>query len=304
MKVKLLNHKKKTNVAYVVLFVILAIYTISLAIPTLWTLLTSLKDYEIYKKATVKGDIGELLGLGNLSFENYKIAYDVFTVTISSGEHAGDSVNILGMFVNSLLYAVGCAVVATLTPCVMSYLCARYKYKFGKVIYTVVLVVMALPIVGSLPSEIRMVKSLHLYDNVLGMYVLKANFLGLYFLVFHAQFKSIAYDYTEAAEIDGASDLRIMLSVIFPLAMGTISTVFILNFIAFWNDYQTPMIYWPSYPVAAYGMFTLQQSTVAEAGQMPIKLAGIMLMALPILIVFGVFNRKVMANVSVGGIKG
>lgn len=301
MKGKLLNKLKKTNVAYVVLFAILVVYTISLAIPTLWTLLTSLKDYEIYKKASVQGDVAELIGLGNLSLKNYKIAFDVFKVTIFE---TGATVNILGMFVNSLLYGLGCAVVATLTPCIVSYLCARYRYKFGRVIYTIVLVVMALPIVGSLPSEIQMTKALHLYDNVLGMYVLKANFLGLYFLVFHAQFKSIAYDYTEAAEIDGASDLRIMLSIIFPLALGTISTVFILNFIAFWNDYQTPMIYWPSYPVAAYGMFQLQKTTFGQAAQMPIKLAGIMLMALPILIVFAVFNRKVMSNVSVGGIKG
>lgn len=301
MKGKLLNKLKKTNVAYIVLFVILAAYTVSLALPMLWTLLTSLKDYEIYRKASVQGDVAELIGLSNLSFKNYQIAFEVFTVTIFE---TGAKINILGMFVNSLLYGLGCAVVATLTPCIVSYLCARYKYKFGRVIYTIVLIVMALPIVGSLPSEIQMTKTLHLYDNVLGMYVLKANFLGLYFLVFHAQFKSIAYDYTEAAEIDGASDLRIMLSIIFPLAMGTISTVFILNFIAFWNDYQTPMVYWPSYPVAAYGMFQLQKTTVGQAAQMPIKLAGIMIMALPILIVFAVFNRKVMSNVSVGGIKG
>lgn len=298
---KKLLRTKKTSVAYVVLFIVLAAYTVSLAIPVLWTLLTSFKDYVAYNRAYIQGDIAELIGLGNLSLDNYKIAFDTFTVTVTE---TGAEVDIMGMFVNSLLYAVGCALVGTLTPCIVSYLCARYKYRFGNVIYTVVLVAMALPIVGSLPSEITMVKNLHLYDNVLGMYVLKANFLGLYFLVFYAQFKSIAYDYTEAAEIDGASDLRIMLTVIFPLAIGTISTVFILNFIAFWNDYQTPMIYWPSYPVAAYGMYDLQHSTFGDRAQMPVKLAGIMLMALPILIVFAIFNRKVMTNVSVGGIKG
>ncbi len=300
MKHNLLK-RKKTNIAYVVLFAILAIYTVSLAIPLLWTLLTSFKDYGIYEIASIQGDIAELLGLGNLSFDNYIIACKTFTITIFD---TGREVNILEMFLYSVLYAMGSALVGTLTPCIMSYLCARYKYKFGNVIYTIVLVAMALPIVGSLPSEITMVKNLHLYDNILGMYVLKANFLGLYFLVFHAQFKSIAYDYTEAAEIDGASDFRIMTTVIFPLAMATISTVFILNFIAFWNDYQTPMIYWPSYPVAAYGMYDLQHSTFGEKAQMPVKLAGIMLMALPIIIVFAVFNRKVMSNVSVGGIKG
>lgn len=300
MKGKLLS-KRKTNVAYVVLFIVLAIYFVSLAIPLIWTLITSFKDVSVYQKAYRNGDVAELIGLGNLSFENYKTAFENFTITVDS---TGAEVNILGMFGNSLLYAVGCGLVATFTPCIVAYLCARYRYKFGKIVYAVVLITMALPIVGSLPSEITMVKSLGLYDSVFGLYVLKANFLGLYFLVFYAQFKSIAFDYTEAAEIDGASELRIMLQVIFPLALGTIGTVFILNFIAFWNDYQIPMVYWPSYPVAAYGMYTFNRSTFGMISRTPVKLAGIMIMALPILIVFAVFNRKVMANVSVGGIKG
>ena len=122
-------------------------------------------------------------------------------------------------------------------------------------------------------------------------------------MIFYAQFKMIPQDYTSAAEIDGASEFRIMVQVIWPLAMGTMTTIFLLNFINFWNDYQIPMIYWDSHPVAAFGMFEYSRKTGTVAAT-PRKLAGILIMAVPILIVFGIFNKKIMSNMSVGGIKG
>lgn len=300
-----IKEKKKKNfrfgISYAIIFCVLAIFAISLVIPLLWTFITSLKDPLVYNSAYRQEDIKRLIGFNDLSFGNYRYAFENFTVTINK---TGATINIIGMFGNSVVYAVGCAVMATLTPCVMAYLCARFRYKFGKVVYTIVLVTMALPIVGSLPSEITMVKRLGLFDTIFGLYVLKANFLGIYFLVFHAQFKGIAFEYTEAAAIDGASEMRIMLGIIFPLASGTIATVFILTFISFWNDYQIPMVYWNSHPVAAYGMWEFNRSTIGMTGRMPIKLAGIIIMTLPILIVYAIFNNKLAINVAVGGIKG
>ena len=289
------------GVMYGILLGILVLYTLSLIILLFWTLITSLKEPLAYSSAYRQHDLGKLIGFGDMTFSNYAYAFENFIVTINS---TGATINIIGMFGNSLIYAVGCALLATFTPCIVSYLCARYHYKFGKFVYTIVLVVMALPVVGSLPSEITMVKNIGLFDSIFGLYILKANFLGIYFLVFFANFKGIPYEYTEAAAIDGASELRIMVQVIFPLASSTILTVFILTFINFWNDYQTPMIYWNSYPVAAYGMWEFNRATAGMTGRVPIKLAGIIIMALPILAVYAVFHNRLAANLSVGGVKG
>lgn len=290
------------SIAMTVLFVILLVYTVSLLTPLLWTLLTSFKDVSDWNRAISNKDVAGVVWIKGFDFSNYVEAYKKFYV-----ERARDGVNyffyIPDMFLNSVLYAGGCGLLATLMPCLASYLCARYRYKFGKYVYTLVLVTMAIPIVGNLPSEIQMVKNIGLYDNILGLYILKSNFLGMYFLIFYAQFKMIPQDYTSAAEIDGASELRIMLQVIWPLAIGTMTTVFLLNFINFWNDYQIPMIYWDSHPVAAFGMFEYSRKTGSVAAT-PRKLAGILIMAVPILIVFGIFNKKIMSNMSIGGIKG
>lgn len=287
------------NVLLTILCVILILYTVIFFIPILWSLITTLKDYKIYRLATARKDVELMLGLNNMTFENFAMAFTEFKIPVLDG-----SVHVTEMFLNSILYAGGCALVNTMVPCVVAYLVARYDYALGKIVYGIVLVTMAIPIVGSLPSEIAMVERLNLMDSVFGLYVLKANFLGIYFLVFYAQFKAIPKDFTEAAEIDGASDAHIMLNIIFPIAMGTITTVILLNFITYWNDYQIPMIYWESRPVVAYGMYYFVRVTQGQMGATPVKLSAMIIVAIPIIVLFLIFNQKIMANMSIGGVKG
>jgi ABC-type glycerol-3-phosphate transport system permease component len=166
------------------------------------------------------------------------------------------------------------------------------------------LLALALPIVGSLPSEIAVSQQLGLYDTFLGLWIMRGNFLNTYFLIFFAQFKMIPRDYTEAAKIDGAHPFTIMTKIIFPLAGGTIATVLVLAFIGYWNDFQIPMVYLPSHPVAAYGMYYFQTSRGSALDYVPIQMAGVLIMALPIVIFYGIFNKKLNVNLSVGGIKG
>ena len=95
-----------------------------------------------------------------------------------------------------------------------------------------------------------------------------------------------------------------MMLIIMPLAWGTIMAVFVLNFIALWNDFQVPMIYLPSHPVAAYGMYQFQNTAIPAIANTPPRLAGICLLAFPIIVFYAIFNKKLNVNLSVGGIKG
>lgn len=293
--------KFKPSISLSVLFVVLLAYTIVFLVPLIWTLITSFKDWKIYMVSTIRQDLGLMIGFNNLTWTNYITAFENFSIPTRGGD-----VYLFKMFFNSMLYAGGCAIFATIIPCIMAYLVARYNYRFGSVVYGIVIVTMAIPIVGSLPSEMKMIESLGLMDSVLGLYILKSNFLGIYFLVFYAQFKMIPKDYTEAAEIDGASEFYIMTQIIFPIAMGSISTVLLLKFIEFWNDYQIPMIYWESRPVVAYGMYYFVSLTTGKDGlaSTPVKLSAMIIVALPIIVLFLIFNKKIMSNMSIGGVKG
>ncbi len=292
--------KEPFNWLALILFILLALYSLSLLFPVLWSLMTTFKTPAEYK--ILKNVIG---WPQNFNFDNYVNAYKNFSVSVYNNETGKyTDYYMLDLFANSLVYSILCALAATITPCIVAYAVARFDFKFSKVIYSIVIVAMALPIVGSLPSEIQMAKNLGIFDTFIGLFIMKANFLGIYFLVFYAQFKAIPMAYSEAAKIDGASHLRIMVQVILPLCLGTIGTVFLLNFITYWNDYQVPMIYLPSHPVAAFGMFNFQYSYVTELQNTPTRLAGIFIMAAPIVVVFAVLNKRLMVNLSVGGIKG
>ena len=115
--------------------------------------------------------------------------------------------------------------------------------------------------------------------------------------------------YSEAADVDGASNFRIMFQIIMPMALGIMVTVFLLNFIAFWNDYQTPMNYLQGNPVLANGMIQFFESSDNITGEAmtinktPIKLAGTLFAALPIVVVALIGSRKLTADISTGGIK-
>ena len=155
------------------------------------------------------------------------------------------------IILNSVVYAVGCAVVNTFVTMLVAYLCAHYKNKFSSFVYSLVLVVMVIPVVGNQTSELQTAINLGIYDSMLGMLIMRATFLGLYFLVFHEMFRSVPSTLSEAAEIDGAGDFLIMVRIYFPLARNTALTVLLIYFIQYWNNFQTPMLFVPNHPTLA-----------------------------------------------------
>ena len=110
--------------------------------------------------------------------------------------------------------------------------------------------------------------------------------------------------YTEAAKIDGANNLMILFKIILPLVRNTFLTITLINFITFWNDYQVPLLYMPSYPTLAVGMFKIADSSENALARVPIRLAGSMIMLAPILAVFAFTHKRLMGNLAIGGIKG
>ncbi len=301
--------KIEINVFAIILAVVLVAYALTMVIPLFWTVMTTLKSNREYLYYEQDGAIvGNALWWPKMgaTFKNYETAYKHFYVLVEDvgPNKLSFSYNIFQQFTNSILYAVGCAASVTLVSLVMGYATARFNYKASGFLYAFVLVTMALPIVGSMPSEIAVAQALGIFDTFPGIWIMRGTFLNTYFLIFYAQFKMIPRDYTEAAKIDGANPLTTMTKIIVPLATGTISTVFVLAFIFYWNDFQIPMVYLPSHPVAAYGMYHFQNTSINEVANIPTKLAGICLMALPIVIFYAIFNKKLNVNLSVGGIKG
>lgn len=217
---------------------------------------------------------------------------------------SGKDVDIGKMILYSLLYALGCAFTNTLVPFVTAYACAKYKNVCSKILVAVAIAVMAIPIVGSLPSELKMAYNLGLYDSIWGQWVMKANFLGVYFLVFYASFSAQPLSYKEAAEIDGANDFTIMTRIFFPLCSSEFATVMLINFITYWNDYQTPNIFMPSYPTLSYNIWYIMMGSETDFAYPPTVITAAVMLLIPVLILFLIFQKRLLKNIDVGGIKG
>lgn len=280
----------------IVMALILGLYCLVLAIWLVWALLTSFKNPNDF--------LGNKYGLPNpWYFDNF--AYVIYEYKVEKLIDGVSTVISTGdMILNSVLYSVGSAFIATLVPCITAYLCARYKYKFSKIIYSIVLVCMVIPIVGSQASELQIVIKMGIYDHMFGMWILKSGFLGLYFLVFHEVFLSIPNAYGEAAEIDGASDFCIMTKISLPLAKNTFFTVLLIMFVTYWNDFQTPMLYLPTHPTISEALYWIKSSSFNYFAKMPVKMAAPMMFLIPVLVIFLCFHKRLLGNLTVGGVKG
>lgn len=288
--------KFKISILSIAIFIALSVYFISLLIPFIWATYSALNDpneYMIYY--TFHKNFPT-----TLSFDNFSLALGEYVLKTRDGSEY----TFFGMIGNSIIYSVGCAFFYTLTPCLVAYCAARFKFKFSKIIYAFVIITMSLPIVGAMPSEIRMLKAIYLYDNFFGMFILRTNFLSIYFLIFYAQFQMIPMTYSEAAKVDGASNFRILTMIILPQAVPTIITVFLLSFITFWNDYQIPRYYLPNAPTVAEGLFEYTNNLPLELNAIPVQLAALIGLTIPIVIVFALLNKYLKLDVATGGIKG
>ncbi len=293
------KRKRRFSIVMLILGIILVLYSISLVVPIVWGMLSSLKT---------KGEFrNNLFGLPggwpwNWAWENYGSVFRTFAIPVEAGAGSRD-VYFLEMMWYSLLYAVGCSFAATFVASIVAYLVAKFPYKFSKVVYTIVIVAMILPIVGSLPSEIQMARALGFFDHIWGLWLMKANFLGMYFLVFHGVFKNVPQEFSDAAYVDGAGNLSVLFRIVFPIVKNTFFTVLLLNFIAFWNDYQVPLIYLPNFPTAAYGLYWFTSASLQSNSNVPMRLAGCMTVLVPILVLFLFFSNRLIGNITIGGLK-
>ena len=296
------SKKERPTISTVLIFVLLTIYTLVLFVPIIWSIYASLADDYMFSIVfnSQYPNLKEKLPLG---FENFKFAFEELTITTSASGKDTYIFDVFGLMQNSILYALTSSLAFTICPVIVAYVTARFKYAFSKIIYAFVVVAMSLPIVGAMASEIRMLHNLGVYDTVFSMIILRFNFLSIYYLILHAQFSSIPKDYSESAKIDGASNLRIMFQVVLPQALNTIVTVFILSFVTYWNDYQIPLLYLPSYPTAAYGIYDFVYNGTADKSTVPHQMAVTIMLTLPIVIVFIALNKRMRLSVAMGGIK-
>lgn len=287
--------KQHLNPYNVVIGLVLVLYVVLFISLFLYAFFNSLKDSDTFLYDSVGLPKTWLWGNYGIIFKEFHVKKGVANPVYYYLEH------MLGI---SFLYSFGCALAITISTTLMAYVCAMYPSWYTKIIEAIVIFAIIFPIIGSLPSELQMARNLGFYDSFLGNFFLKFSFSNIYFLLIHAAFKGISVDFREAAQIDGASMFRIMVQIMIPLVMNIVGSVFLVQFIGFWNDFSTPLVFLPSYPTLSVGLLGVQYITQGVMAGEPMKLGSYLLASIPIFIVFIIFQRRLMGNLSAGGVKG
>ena len=238
----------------------------------------------------------------SFTFNNYIDAISNFKVQIfRDGKLV--SVYLEELLLNSFLYILGCALAATIAPAIVAYATSRFNFRFNVVLDGIVIVTMVLPIIGQDAALIQMTKTLGLYDTMIGMYFMKFMFLGFNYLLFKSSFRGVDKAYAESAQLDGASELRVMLSINFPMITNIFVIVFTIQLMGFWADWTTPLIYMPHSPTVAYALYELQFTSDPLLTFKPLQFAACILASIPTLVIFLAFRDKIMGGVAFGGLK-
>jgi raffinose/stachyose/melibiose transport system permease protein/N-acetylglucosamine transport system permease protein len=201
-----------------------------------------------------------------------------------------------------LLTVVGTLVGLASTSCV-SYVVAKYNFPGRNLIYAVAISIMLIPTIGSTSATYKLINDLGLYDNYIALILLYSGGFGFQFLLLHGVFKSISWQYAEAAYMDGASDFKVFTKVMLPMSMGTMVPLGILNAINIWNDYFTPYLYLKGKPTLAVGLQSMVNQMEYNANW-PALFTLMLISMVPIIAVFIAFQKQIMANVTAGGLKG
>jgi multiple sugar transport system permease protein len=203
---------------------------------------------------------------------------------------------------NTAVIAVGSAILQVVCCSMAAYAFARLRFPGKNAVFAFMLATMMIPgAVTLIPSYVVMQK-IGFVNTYWSLLVPGAISAGNIFLL--TQFlKAIPRELEEAAVVDGANRFTIYKDVVIPLARPAMLTVFILQFQGMWNAYLSPLLYLqtPSMWVLNVALTIFQAQYKA---QWNLTLVAAMFNAIPVLILFAIFNRYYIEGVSYAGVKG
>ena len=286
---------KEAKALFIVVGIIFLIHGLSLLLPFVWMIMTSFKGRLDYADS--------FLGLPTTwRFENYTSIFEILKVeVIRNGQFY--EYNIFGMLGNSLILAVFKSFFSLLSVVLCAYCVAKYDFKLRKLLFNINIFVMVIPIVGSLATTLTVYRQFGIYNNFLMYIIFPGSPFGFNFLLLYGAFKAIPNSYSEAVFIDGGGHLTVFLRVIIPVMLPTLSALYILSFIGLWNDYSASLIYLPSVPTLAYGLYLFQYDSAKYGASLPEVLAGFAICSIPSVVLFCSFQKVITQSLTVGGLK-
>lgn len=262
----------------------LMIAAILIGLPFFWMIATSLKsDVEV-------GLFPPIWLPEKLLFSNYSEVWNAAP---------------FGMFyINSIITTFSGVFLEVLIACLSAYAFARIPFPHRDTLFVLVLATMMIPGEMALVPNYITLKNLGWINTYQGIVIPFASSAFGCFLLRQA-FLGLSQDYFDAAKIDGAGHLRILIDIALPMVRPVIATFVLFLFIAKWNAYLWPLIVTNTWKMRTLpiGLVMVRESEGALLGWQHLMAASLFVL-LPVLIVFFIAQKQLIEGIAQGGLKG
>ncbi|MEF2880022.1 MAG: carbohydrate ABC transporter permease [Blautia sp.] len=277
------KNKRKSIICWIIAFALAIFYLIISFLPFIFMVLNSFKEkFEMLTKGVFNLP-------DSLNFANY-------TEVLTGGfvRYFMNSVIVLAISLTLLLFIAACA----------SYPLARFKFKLANPIYAAIVACMSIPVHITLIPVFKMSQATGLYDSIwalIGPYIAFAVPISVFILT--SFMKEIPREIEESAEIDGCGKIKMFFSMIMPLAKPGLATLAIYNGVNMWNEFSFAYTLTQSsqnrtLPLAIWefqGQYSMNT---------PMIMAVLTLTLLPMIVMFIIFQDKLVKGMTAGAVKG
>ena len=268
-----------------VTYIFLALWALVVLFPFYWMLLTSVKSFGAYNSEYIPQFF-----TASPTLENYAEAF----TAVPLGRY----------FLNTLIFTVltTAIMMAVIIPAAFAF--ARLEFKGKNLLFTLFLSLMMIPNELVVITNYVTVTELGLRNTFSGL-IFPSVMSVFYVYLLKENFSQIPDQLYYAAKVDGTSDLKYLFKVMIPICKPTIITIVILKVIECWNSYVWPRLVTdnPAYFLVSNGIQTIRESGFGREN-VPAMMAAVVSVSLPLIVLFLIFRKKIMAGVVRGGTKG
>ena len=277
--------KTKMSLGRAIIYILLIVYAAIVIYPMFWTVMSSFKTTaEFYKDVWALPEA--------MHWENFKNAWTRAK---------------LGWNILNSVWVVACSLVLTdVLASMLAYVTGRFRFPGAKFLSTLFILGMFAPLVlGTIPQFLNLQK-MGLYDTHLGLIMIYTAYsLPFSVLIMRNTFETIPSDFQEAAMIDGAGHTQTFFKIMLPLARSGIVTISIFHFLWTWNDYIYAMTFIPSEAKRTLTVGLNQLTATAQySADWGALFAGLVIVMIPSIVIYIIFNKEMQSGMTAGGIKG
>ena len=253
--------------------------------PFYWMILTSVKSYGAYNSEYIP----KFYTLAP-TLQNY---VDAFT-TVSLGKYLS----------NTLIFTVITTMLMLAVVILAAFAFARLEFKGKQLMFVIFLSMMMIPNELVVITNFVTITNLNLRNSFPGL-ILPSVMSVFYIYLLKENFEQIPDSLYYAAKVDNTSDFKYLLRVVLPMSKPTLITIILLKVIECWNSYVWPRLITDkeSYFLVSNGIQEIRENGFGREN-IPAMMAAVVVISAPLLLLFIMFHKKVMAGVSRGGIKG